>query len=98
MWETLLIQKRVSILEPWVQGHPAEAQRASLVGAEALEETLPSFKILYEAESVGKKYPGFSLPSIFHSPSRASQGLNPNGGQLTQGTGQQAQHSGAASQ
>lgn len=29
-------QKRASVLEPWGQGHPAEAHRASLVGAEAL--------------------------------------------------------------
>lgn len=36
---------------------------------------------------MGKKYPGFSLPSAFHSPSRAFQVLNPNAGQLDLGTG-----------
>lgn len=75
----------VLILEPWGQGHPVEVESSK--GDGAPEETQLSSELLSEAEAVGKKYPGFSRPSVFHFPSRALQRWNPDEGQMAQEPG-----------
>lgn len=47
------------------------------VGTEATEETQLLSEMLSEAERVEKKYPGFSLPSVLRSSSKAFQWLTP---------------------